>query len=103
MLSIRKGTAPVIQFSLPFSADLVKKAKVIIKYKDGAKLTKYAGADDIRGNYVSVKLSQEETFLFDCNSYIKVLLRVLTTSDEPLVSDVYSVFVEECFDNEVLA
>lgn len=102
MLTIKKGTEPIIQFALPISADNVQKAKVIIKYKDNSKLTKYAEADSFSGNTISVKLTQEETFLFDCNSYIKVLLRVLTKSGEPLVSDVHNVFVEECFDDEVL-
>lgn len=103
MYSIRKGTAPVIGFTLPFSTELVKKAKLVIKYKNGAKLTKYADASNFDGNDVNMKLTQEETFLFDCNSYIDVLLRVLTISGDPLVSDVYKVFVEECYDDEVLA
>lgn len=99
---MRKGTTPIIEFTLPFSTDLVAKAKVIIKYKEDSKLTKYARAEDFDGNTIRVKLTQEETFLFDCNSYVKVLLRVLTTSGDPLVSDVYTEFIEECFDDEVL-
>ena len=99
---MRKGTTPIIEFTLPFSTELVAKAKLIIKYKDDAKLTKYASADDFNGNTISIKLTQEETFLFDCNSYVKMLLRVLTKEGDSLVSDVYKVFVEECFDNEVL-
>lgn len=99
---MKKGTMPIFEFTLPFSTDQVAKAKLIIKYNDNAKLTKYANAEDFDGNTIRVKLTQEETFLFDCNSYVKVLLRVLTTSGDPLVSDVYTVFVEECFDDEVL-
>lgn len=102
MFTIRKGTAPVIEFTLPFSTDLLKTAKVIFKYKDGSKLTKYAKAEDFDGDIVRVQLTQEETFLFDCNSYIKMLLRVMTKNGEPFKSDVYEVFVDECFDNEVL-
>ena len=102
MFTMRKGTAPIIEFTLPFSTELVAKAKVIIKYKGGSKLTKYAKAEDFDGNTIRVQLSQEETFLFDCNSAAKVLLRVLTTNGDPLVSDVYDVFIEECFDDEVL-
>ena len=99
---MRKGTTPIIEFTLPFSTDLVAKAKVIIKYKDNSKLIKYANAADFDGNTIRVKLTQVETFLFDCNSFVKVLLRVLTTSGDSLVSDVYTEFVEECFDDEVL-
>ena len=99
---MRKGTTPIIEFTLPFSTDLVAKAKVNIKYKGNSKLTKYANADSFDGNTIRVQLTQEETFLFDCNSYIKVQLRVLTTSGDSLVSAVHTEFVEECFDNEVL-
>ena len=100
---MRKGTTPTFTFTLPFDTAIVAKAKVIFEYDNEQQLTKTAGADNFSGNTIIVQLTQEETFLFRCNSRIKVQLRVLTNSGDALVSDVYTVFVEECLDNEVLA
>lgn len=99
---MRKGTSPVFEFTLPFDTELVAKAKVTFKYDDYSKVTKYANKDDFNGNTISVKLTQDETFMFKCNSYIKVQLRVLTTGGDPLATEPYTVFVEECLDDEVL-
>ena len=98
---MRKGTTPKFTFNLPFSTELLDKARVTFEH-DGQELTKTLDDQNFDGNAISVQLTQEETFLFRCNSHIKVQLRVLTKKGEALASDVYSVFVSECLDNEVL-
>jgi hypothetical protein len=99
---MRKGTTPIFTFTLPFATVLVQKAKVIFEYDDEQQLCKVLTADNFKGETISVQLTQEETFKFSCNSHIKVQLRVLTVDGDALTSDVYTVFVEECLDNEVL-
>ena len=99
---MRKGTTPTFTFTLPFGTDIVQKAKAIFKYEDGTKLSKVVGADNFAGNVIVIKLTQEETLQFRCNTHVKLQLRVLTVGGDALASAVYPVFVEECLDTEVL-
>ncbi len=98
---MRKGTTPTFTFELPFSTDLLTKARVIFE-KGDTQLPKELNTASFDGNTIKVRLTQEETFLFPCNSQIKVQLRVLTKNGEALASDPFIIFVEECLDNEVL-
>ena len=101
---MRKGATPIIECTLPsnFDIELVAKAKLTIEYKEGEVLEKYASAQECKGRTFRFTLTQEETFMFDGNSNIKMQLRVLTKEGETLSSNVRTVFVEECLDNEVL-
>lgn len=98
---MRKGTTPTFTFELPFSTDLLAKAKVTFE-KGDTQLPKELNTASFDGNTIKVQLTQEDTFLFPCNSQIKVQLRVLTKNGEALASDPFIIFVEECLDNEVL-
>ncbi len=97
-----QGTTPVHYFTLPFEAALVAEARVI--YKQGAKeILRKETADFTREeNQLSVSLTQEETFLFDCKSFVKFQLRVRTTTGKVMNTKPMLVSVEECLDTEVL-
>lgn len=98
---MRKGTTPTFTFTLPFSTELLTKARVTFE-KGDQQLKKELNTADFDGDTIKVQLTQEETFLFPCNSQVKVQLRVLTRNGEALASDPFIIFVEECLDNEVL-
>lgn len=100
---MRQGTTPEFVFELPFSTDDVKNAKVIFVPYGGSKLEKRLDDCAFDGNKISVKLSQAETFRFDCNNPVKVQLRILTNNDEALSSDTFIVDIDKCLDNEVLS
>jgi hypothetical protein len=101
-MAMRKGTTPTFTFTIPFGTELVKTAKVIFEGDNGVKLEKRTENCGLAENKITVRLTQEETFLFDCNEYIKVQLRIITTAGESLTSDPVRVFVAECLDDEVL-
>ena len=98
---MRKGTTPTFTFELPFSTELLTKAKVTFE-KGETQLSKELNMANFDGNIIKCTLTQEETFLFPCNSQVKMQLRVLTKNGEALASDPFIVFVEECLDDEVL-
>lgn len=100
---MRKGTEPVFEFTLPFDISQVKRARVIV-YSPQTDVTvkKETEVLKMEGNTIVCKLTQEETFLFPCNSYVDVQLRIRDINDVPLTSSVYHEFFERCLDSEVI-
>ena len=96
-----KGTTPTHKFKLPFDAALVEKARVIYKQWTKEVLRKETKDFKMDGNMLSVSLSQEETFLFDC-SPVTYQLRVKTTYGKVLSTKPETIRVEDCLDCEVL-
>jgi hypothetical protein len=45
---------------------------------------------------------QEDTLKFQCNSFIKIQVRILTNDGEAMASEVIQTFTNECLDDEVL-
>ena len=99
---MRKGTTPTLIFTLPFASELIATAKVTFCQLEKVKLEKHTKDFTMKDNTLSLKLTQAETFLFNCNENIRLQLRVVTTSGEALATDVYTVFVSECLDGEVI-
>lgn len=99
---MKQGTTPEFIFELPFSTDDVKNAKVIFAPYGSSKLEKRLGDCTFDGNKITVKLSQAETFRFDCTNPVKVQLRILTKNDEALTSEIFFADISKCLDNEVL-
>lgn len=96
------GTTPTHNFDLPFTSDQVVAARVI--YKQGGKEILRKETEDFRkdGNRISVSLSQEETFLFDCSCSVKYQLRVRDIYGKVYNTKPRIISVEECLDSEVL-
>lgn len=98
-----QGTTPEFVFELPFSTDNIKNAKVIFASYGGTKLEKQFKDCHFEGNKITVKLTQSETFRFDCTKSLNIQLRILTHNDEALLSNTFVTDVCKCFDNEVLS
>ena len=98
-----RGTTPTHIFTLPFDNSLISKLRIIYAQGDRKVLVKEHHDCQIEGNMVTVKLSQLETFLFDCTKYVEIQLRVLTKGGDALNSRPMKVSVERCLDTEVLA
>ena len=100
---MRKGTEPIFEFTLPFDVSQIKKARVTVHCpKTDASVKKETEALEMEGNTVICRLTQEDTFKFECNSYVEVQLRIRTIEDVPLNSPVFEEFVERCLDSEVI-
>lgn len=97
-----RGTTPTHVFTLPFDTETVKDVQIIYVQGGKEKLTKSKDDCTLDGNEIAVKLTQEETFSFDDGKCVKVQVRVLTQSDDVLISPVMLVECEECLFCEVL-
>lgn len=97
-----RGTTPTHKFTLPFDTGIIKIVKVIYAQDDVVVLEKEGEACSCSGNTVTVKLTQEDTFKFDCNKFVQIQIRVITHDDDSIASDVECVSVAKCLDSEVL-
>lgn len=100
---MERGTTPTHIFNIPSDiASAVKEVKVVYSQNDSIILEKRTDACTIEGSRIIIKLSQEETFLFDCTKLAYIQVRVLTHSCECLKSKVMVESVGKCLDEEVL-
>lgn len=99
---MRRGTTPTHTFTLPFDVSMISKLHIIYAQNEQVVLTKSESDATLDGNTVVVKLSQEETLLFDCKRNTEVQVRVLTLGGEAITSDIIRVATERCLENEVI-
>ena len=97
-----RGTTPTHNFTIPMECSLIKEIRVYYKQDDEVILVKENTGCCFEDCTISVTLTQEETFLFNCKKNVKIQLRVLTTGGQSLISKPIVVDVGECFSNEVL-
>ena len=89
-----KGTTPTLEFELPFEISLVKNAYVTLSQKGVVVINKKYGECSCTGNILSVKLTQEDTIRLTDNDIVEIQLRVLTTSDDALASEIWTTTAE---------
>lgn len=99
---MRRGTTPIFSFTLPFNTDVIAVAKVTFKQGEKIVLEKKTKDCSLDNDVVSVKLTQEETFLFECKEFAEYQLRILDKAGNATETEVYREFVSECLDEEVL-
>ena len=83
-------------------ASSVQKVRVTYAQKDDVLLVKEGEECRVTGNVIEVKLTQEETLLFNEFSHVQIQVRVLTTDGEALASDLIRVPCGAILDKEVL-
>ena len=96
------GTTPTHTWALPFDASQVAEARAIYKQSGEEILRKETEAFTMDGQQLSVTLTQEETFLFDCRTPVKIQLRVRTTAGKVLKTKPITKTPTECLDREVI-
>ena len=98
-----RGTTPTHTFTIPFEASDIEVARVIYSQNDKEIFTKTAAECALIDKSISVKLTQEETFLFNCNYPVQIQLRgKMKGIDEIRATDIILVPVGKCLENEVL-
>lgn len=98
-----RGTTPTHTFTIPFAASDIEAARVIYAQNDKEIFIKTAADCSLNDKSICVKLTQEETFLFNCNYPVQIQLRVkLKDIDEVQSTDIMLVPVGKCLENEVL-
>ncbi len=101
---MKRFTTPHFTFELEdFDISLIKCLRVYFEQKGNLILTKETEHCTFDGNTIEVKLTQDETALFDCTKYARIQLHILTLAGEALLSDPYNVNVGECLGNEVIS
>lgn len=97
-----RGTTPTHTFTLPFDVSEIRQVKVIYAQNDEEIFCKRTEDCELYGSAIKVRLTQEETFLFDCKKLVQIQIRVLTHGGDSLSTDVISTSVKKCLDDEVL-
>lgn len=97
-----RGTTPTHTFTMPVEGAVLKNVRIIYAQNEKRILVKEGSDCKIEGNTVTVKLSQADTFLFDCKKPVEIQLRALTHGGDALNSEIMKESVERCLDNEVI-
>ena len=100
-----KGTTPTLQFNLPFSTSLLKTAEIVVEYVDSNKrvlIVKPVEKCDFGEMSISTVLTQEETLQLPAPATVYVQLRVLTTDDKALATEVEKVTVKRLLKEDVI-
>lgn len=102
-----RATTPTHTYKLPIQTSDCKIIKVI--YKQGeTKIVKYymgnteADGMTLDGDKVIIKLTQEETLMFNAKEPVSAQIRVLTNDDDAFASRRFRIAVNETQDEEIL-
>ena len=99
---MRIGTTPTHKFTLPFSTEMIDTVEITYCQNKKVVLQKYNRDCTMSGNTVSVTLTQEDTFEFAEGVNVEIQIRVVTTDDTALASDIVKVSCQRCLSEEVL-
>lgn len=96
------GATPTHTFNLPISTDEI--AALRITYEQDGKILFQKKKDEceLKDKQVKVKLSQEETLLFDSNVIVRIQLKGRTTGDDVIISKVIKKPTNIVLDKEVI-
>lgn len=97
-----QGTTPTHRFKIPLDAAIIQRVQVTYAQSGNVLLTKKDTDFRIDGNVLELKLTQEETLLFDEFSSVQIQVRVLTAGGDALASEVIRVPCGAILDKEVL-
>lgn len=97
-----RGTTPLLEFTLPFETSLLAEAWVTLAQNEEVVLNKELEMCECDGCILSVKLTQEETLLLDCNCKTEIQVRVRTHAGDALASDIIKVGTERILKDGVI-
>lgn len=97
-----KGTTPTHTFFLPFETDVIKDVRITYVQNGTVVLNKEAENCTMKGNEVSVKLTQEDTMMFNEGACVEVQVRVLTVAGDALASEIVRIGCDRILDDGVL-
>lgn len=97
-----RGTTPTHIFNLPFAASTISKLRLTYAQNGDTVLEKTETDCTFDGNTVSVKLSQEESLLFEEQYKVELQLKALTTDGETMATAIKAISVGRILNEEVL-
>lgn len=100
---MRRYTTPKHVYTLPFDTAGIVAMRIVYAQNEKIIVAKEISECERAGNTVSVKLSQEETALFDYKkNFVEIQMHILDDAGNSLVSKPIKIAVEKCLDTEVL-
>ena len=101
---IERGTTPlhVYEDIPPEVFSEIKEVKITYTQCDKEVLVKRTEDCTIEDGKITTRLSQEDTFCFDCKKLVDIQLRVLTVNGDCLKSEIMTETVGKCLDDEVM-
>lgn len=97
-----QGTTPTHKFNIPIDSSIIQSVRITYAQQGKVLLTKETEDCRIAENVIELRLTQEETLLFDEFSSVQIQVRVLTTAGDALASDLIRVPCGAILDKEVL-
>ena len=97
-----RGATPTHTFTIPVNISDIKKVKIIYSQNDEIVVQKLINGSDITDENLKIRLTQEDTFKFNCNLPVEIQMRILMEDGETLNSYIKKVGVSRCLDDEVL-
>ena len=98
---MRLGTTPTHTFEVPFSVDTIEYVRIVYAQAGVEVLVKEKYDCEMEGHQISVKLTQEETFLFNPKLHVEAQIRVLTVDREAFASDIMRIVPYRVLGEEV--
>lgn len=100
---MERGTTATHTFNVPSDVcSKIKAIKIVYSQNDKVILEKRLSDCTIEDGKVTLRLTQEETFLFDCKKLAYIQMRILTVGNDCFKSNIMVDSVGECLDEEVL-
>lgn len=97
-----RGTTPPHTFKLPIDVQDAKQIRIIYAQNDEVLFVKTKPELGVSGNEVRLRLTQEETLMFDHGEAAEIQLRVLTAENNALASKVIRIPVGMLLEDEVM-
>lgn len=98
-----QGTTPMHSFTFPEDPSIFSEIEITYQQLGIILFQKYK--KDLTfdtGNVVKFKLTQEETLMFSLNSPVRIQVKVLTSANDVLASQIFDVPVKEILNPNVL-
>lgn len=97
-----QGSTPLHSFVLPFSTELIAAVRVAYEQKKKIVLVKETQDVMMQDNVIGLRLTQEETLLFDPLVPARIQLHILTAGGDALPSRPVTVPVHILLDKRVI-
>ena len=97
-----RGTTPTYTFALPFHTELIQAIEISFEQDNAVKLTKSTADCTMDEMTVAIKLTQEETFKFTGDAFLNIQIRILTTGNDVIASNLMQDHCTDSISNEVL-
>ena len=103
---MRRGTTPIHTFTLPFNVPDESCIRIVYAQNDKIILERTTETCSVNSNAVSIRLTDEETLLFDCSSHwvngkfepymVEIQIGIKTPNGDKLWSDIITETPERC-------